>query len=248
VASLRELQQSFAASLRDPAAHCAVMPPGNLDIYRNNASITFRVALERTFPVVLRRVGEDYFRQLAFHYRARFPSRNGDLHWIGRDFPTFLAEHLESGDYAWLADLARLEWARAESGVAMELPSVEAARLADIVPEILGNLVFTLQPSLRLVSSAFPVFSVWHANQGAAGPPVDQSLGAERGFMRNRGESIEVSIAPPDLFSYLSATHSGATLAEAAAVAKVDSARLTEILALVFTSGLVTSFAVKAPP
>ena len=113
MASLREMQGAFAAALRDPSAACPVLPAGNLSIYRNNTAISFRSALESSFPVVRRRVGDDYFRQLSAQYRARFPSRSGDLHWIGRDFSAFLLEHLHGSEYAWLADLARLEWSRA---------------------------------------------------------------------------------------------------------------------------------------
>src|SRR6478735_3703300 len=69
MASLRELQSTFAAAMRDPAVACAVVPQANLAIYRNNSAQTFRVALEGTFPVVLKRVGADYFRQLAARYR-----------------------------------------------------------------------------------------------------------------------------------------------------------------------------------
>ena len=100
MASLRELQASFAGALRDPARTCAVLPPANLAVYRNNASFTFRETLSRTFPVVHRRVGDDYFRQLAVAYRERHPSRSGDLHDFGREFAEFLGEHLESGEYA----------------------------------------------------------------------------------------------------------------------------------------------------
>src|SRR3954463_12982996 len=105
VASLRELQKSFAAALRDPAVTCAVVPPANLSIYRNNARINFHDALALTFPVTRRRVGEDYFRQLAAHYGEKFPSRSSDLHWAGKEFAGFLDAYLDP-DYAWLADLA----------------------------------------------------------------------------------------------------------------------------------------------
>src|SRR6478736_5531439 len=108
------MQRAFATALRDPSAQCAVLPAENLSVYRNNGSISFREAVESTFPVTRRRVGDDYFRQLSVQYRARFPSRSGDLHWIGRDFPAFLLEQLHGGDYAWLADLARLEWERTQ--------------------------------------------------------------------------------------------------------------------------------------
>ncbi len=123
MASLREVQESFAAALRNPAVDCAVLPPANLAIYRNNAHITWRETLERTYPVVRRRVGDDYFRQLCAHYRERFPSRSGDLHWYGRDFAGFLDSYLES-DYRWLGDLARLEWSRAECSVMEERKAI----------------------------------------------------------------------------------------------------------------------------
>ena len=50
MASLRELQRSFAAALRDPSVACAVLPPANLAIYRNNASGGFPRALTLSFP------------------------------------------------------------------------------------------------------------------------------------------------------------------------------------------------------
>ncbi len=50
MASLRELQHSFAAALRDPSVACAVLPPANLAIYRNNASGGFHTALDAHLP------------------------------------------------------------------------------------------------------------------------------------------------------------------------------------------------------
>jgi hypothetical protein len=244
VPSLRELQESFANALRDPAAACAVAPSANLDIYRNNSRSVFRSALEQIYPVVRRRVGDDYFRQLAFHYRAAFPSRSGDLHWAGRDFPGFLAAHLRGGDYEWLADLARLEWARCEASVAPERPAVGVESLAGFAPSELEHLVFVMQPSMRLISSPYPVFAVWQANQFENASPVDQSLGPEYGLVRNRDDMIEVETLAPDFYSFLAAVSSGATLGGAMSATDIDGERLTEILAVVFESSLVC--AVKA--
>src|SRR6185295_6331029 len=146
VASLRDVQREFAVALRDPSAACPVRPAGNFSIYRNNTAISFRTTLEGAFPVVRRRVGDDYFHQLSAQYRARFPSRSGDLHWIGRDFPAFLLEHLHGSDYVWLADLARLEWSREQASIARGEPSVVAEVLGRFTPTQLEHLVFTLQP------------------------------------------------------------------------------------------------------
>jgi hypothetical protein len=247
VASLRELQESFANALRDPAAVCAVTPTPNLDIYRNNTRSVFRAALEQIFPVVLKRVGDDYFHQLAFHFRAQFPSRSGDLHWVGRDFPGFLAVYLRDTDYEWLADLARLEWARSESSVSPETPAVGVEALADFAPHEFEYVTFGLQPSLRLVASEYPVFSVWQANQHENAPPMDQSIGPEHGMVRIRDNTVEVETLAPDLYTFLSALNSGATLGTAMSAADVDTTRLTEILAFLFSSFLVSSVTLQEP-
>jgi hypothetical protein len=240
VASLRELQRSFAATLRDPEATCAVRPAARLDIYRGNVRHNFRAALEIGFPVLRKRVGDDYFAQLAIYYQERFPSRSGDLHWAGRDFAEFLGAHLAGGDYAWLADLARLEWARQSAAVDAVATPLGAEALAAFAPEQLEHLAFVLQPSLRLVESPYPVFSVWLANQGEDAAPVDQSLGFECGMVLSRSDGVEVARLAPDLFSYLSALAAGAALGEAMSRAALDGPRLAQVLGQVFGSGLVT--------
>jgi len=241
MASLRDLQQSFAAALRDPDAACAVSPPANLAIYRNNARAAFSSALELTFPVVRRRVGDDYFRQLAMHYRDRSPSRSGDLHWAGRDFPTFLDEHLGDGDYAWLADLARIEWSRAECAVAVALPSLAATALARFAAQDFEHLVFGLQPALKLHSSSYPVVTIWLTNQGENAPPVDQSLGPESGMVLPRADGVEVRHIDERTFAFLAALQSGIPLGGAMARADLGVEALTGALEFIFGAGLVVS-------
>jgi hypothetical protein len=247
VASLRELQHSFAAALRDPSATCAVRPSANLAIYRNNAELQFRNALGISFPVLRRRVGDDYFRQLAFHYRKNFPSRSGDLHWVGRDFADFLAGHLRGGEYAWLADLAKLEWAREAASVAELQPAIGVDSLASFAPEELEHLRFRLQPALHLQASEFPVLSIWRANQVENAPPVDQSLGKEQWMIRPGVENVEMRRLDPALFSYLCALAAGASLGEAMATVGFDEPALLQALQFVFAESLVCEVARHGP-
>lgn len=249
MASLLELQQQFAAALRRPSgegAACALRPVANLDVYRHNASHQFRNALGISYPVVRRRVGEDYFRQLAHHYREKYPSRSGDLQWVGRDFPAFLDAHLADGDYAWLADLARLEWARELAGLAESLPALGAGTLAQFAADDLGQLNFALQPGLKLVTSPYPVFSVWLANQTEDAPPVDQSRGSEHVLILGRAESVEMRLLAPPLFSYLSALAGGRTLGEAVAAAGLDEAALLSALQFSFAEGVVCGVSLRS--
>jgi len=244
VASLRDLQASFAAALREDSAECAVTPRENLSIYRNNAAINFRTALGLSYPVLRRRVGDDYFRQLAVQYRERHPSRSGDLHWVGRDFAAFLAEHLQGTEYAWLADLARLEWSREQAAVAVTHTTVGAEVLSRFAPEQLEQLKFSLQPSLRLHASDFPIFTIWAANQVDNAPPVDQSLAGECGMVRARADGVEVRPLAPAVFSYLSALSAGAPLGEAVSVAGLDQHALVHALGFVFQEALVCGVAI----
>jgi hypothetical protein len=242
MASLLDQQRAFAAALRgtNPAAGDAdVRPVANLGVYRHNADWQFRNALGLSFPVVRRRVGDDYFRQLASEYRRRFPSRSGDLHWVGREFAGFLASYLAGSEYAWLADLAMLEWARELASVAETRPAVGAEALSGFAPEDLEDLVFTFQPSLQLGGSDFPVVSIWVANQIENAPPVDQSLGSEMYMVLARYEGVEISRLEPSLLSYLCALQAGATLGDAMSRSAMDEPALLAALHFMFSNALV---------
>ncbi|HUQ11627.1 MAG TPA: DNA-binding domain-containing protein [Steroidobacteraceae bacterium] len=242
MASLLDQQRAFAAALRDRdgmSTAAGVAPVVNLDVYRHNSDWQFRNALGLSFPVVRRRVGDDYFRELATEYRRRFPSRSGDLHWVGRDFAGFLAAHLEGSDYAWLADLATLEWARELASVAETRSAIGAEALAGFAPEDLEQLVFTFQPSLQLGASVFPVVSVWLANQVENAPPVSQSVGPEAYMVHVRHDSVETTMLEPPLHAYLSALKAGARLAEAMSTADLDEAALLAALQFMFSRGMV---------
>ena len=66
MASLPELQARFSAAVRgDPDALACEVSSGGVDaagrvsIYRSNSLAMFEGALERTYPVLRRRVGDD---------------------------------------------------------------------------------------------------------------------------------------------------------------------------------------------
>jgi hypothetical protein len=140
-ASLSDLQSRFAAALREagPQSEAAIRqladcivddglaPARRLQVYRNNARAMFAGALERTYPVLRRQVGDGQFAELAREYRTEHPSRSGDLHWVGEQFASWLAPQAAADDRAWLAELARLEWACEESLVAARLPPLAPA-------------------------------------------------------------------------------------------------------------------------
>lgn len=261
VPALAELQARFAAALGADLArsddHSAALaecivddglaPEARVQVYRNNVRATFEGALARTYPVLRRRVGVAYFAGLVEDYRRDHPSRSGDLHWTGRHFPEWMASRMTGTDYAWLADLAGLEWACEEALLAVRSPPASADGLARLAPEALANTTLGLQPGLRLVGSAFPVWSVWQANQpDSAGDAVDPSLGAQYVAVVPGDDGLVLHSLPVERFDFVRQLAAGRTLEQALDASRLPVELLGEALAWLFGSGLVTQ--VGAPP
>jgi hypothetical protein len=260
MASLRELQAGFAAALRGEApapagsdvgraaldlveeiAGGTFEPRERLQIYRNNSRAMFDGALERTYAVLLRRVGQDYFRQLARGYRARHPSRSGDLHWVGRHFPEYLAEHLAGSGYEWLAELAALEWACECALVAARAPTVGVDLLAGLEAEALASTCLRLQPSLHCVSAAVPVLDIWQANQpGGDGRPVDLARGGQSVLVSCGDAGLELREIDAATLEFIWQLQRGAPLAESLERSALPLDAVAGVLGLLFEAGLVT--------
>ncbi len=248
---LRALQAAFGRSVRSAGANEADLRVlagtedaaafgERVDVYRNNEWQTFLTALERTYAVTQRRVGADFFRQLAHEYRARHPSQHGDLHWIGEAFPAWLANRMAGTDYEWLADLARLEWACEESVAAAHREPAGLESLGRFDADVLPHLVLMLQSSLRLVASPFPIWSVWQANQHEdTASPVDLDAGAEHcvvACVADRVAAYRLDQADHQLLYHLC---DGKSLAEATDAAAADPDALGRLLAWLFDEKLV---------
>jgi hypothetical protein len=248
MASLRELQARFAAALHgrpaelaDEIASDGIDPAGRLQIYQNNARHMFEAALERTYPVLRQRVGDDYFRQLAHGYRGRYPSCSGDLHWVGRGFSAFVAETEADSGYAWLADLAALEWACEVALTAAWTTPLGVGSLAGIAEESIAGMTLTLQPSLLGVSSAFPVLDVWQANQpDAPGEAVDLARGGQDVLVTCGPDGLKLRAVARDAFEFIRALQRGAPLGEAVDRSGLRVDELPGVLAMLFQAGLVT--------
>lgn len=251
--ALLELQRSFAAGLRDAphdaeawAVNDGIQAAARLRVYRNNSRAIFAQALQLTYPVLERRVGHDYFRQLTHHFRNAHPSRTGDLHEVGRPFAAFLAAHLAATRYAWLAELAALEWAVADAGVAADSPSASAASLAKLAPELIEAVRFEFVPSLRRLAGSVPVLSVWRANQpDAEERVVDLGAGPEYVVVHRGSQGTEMRSVSRHEFVFIEALAAGATLGAALARSDMPLEHLAGVLHRLFTDQLVA--AVRPP-
>ncbi len=260
--SLAQTQARFARALRELHAGPAtddttllagirgdgIAPAARLGVYRNNARAIFMTALERGFPVVARRVGDGYFRRLADEYRQDQPSRSGDLHWIGAAFPSWLERRLAGTEYAWLADLARLEWACEEVLVAADAAAIGLDAVAAVAPGDLAALRLGLHPALRCVHSAYPVWSVWRENQpDGSGAPVDLGRGAEHVVVTRAGDRPFLHRRPEAEVRFVAALAGGQPLARSLELSDLPVEGLAHALAWLFQHGLVVTLDAGGP-
>ncbi len=238
--ALGALQGEFLESLfRDDE----VAP--RIAIYRRNVLAAHAGALEATYPVALRLVGEAFFREAARAFSRAVPSRAGDLHEFGGEFPAFLSGYPHAGALEYLPDVARLEWACHESALAADAAAFDFAALARVSPERSGAIRFALAPATRLVQSPHPIVSIWEANQPERDGTPRRETGAEHALVLRVAGEVRVERLAEGEWQLLAAFARGATLAQASACLDGDAPGFLDAgLARHVRDGVIASFAV----
>ena len=232
---LRELQSAFRAGILDDAPDRALALIGGdpataarrLALYRNNTLGSLATVLARSFPVVERLVGADFFRGTAHRFVAAAPPDRPQLLAYGAAFPAFLDSFEPARRLPYLGDVARLEWARQEAWFAGDAPPLTPSDLAAVPPERLATLVPAPHPSLRLVASDYPIHRIWRVNQPVHErvARVDLAAGGERVLIHRSGSTIIQETLSPGGFALAAAVVDAAPLgaaAEAALAAEPD--------------------------
>jgi hypothetical protein len=169
--ALRELQASFWNALVRPeeaappvldaiAPGGSLPPPERLGIYRHMYEARLVEALAADYPKLAQTLGDAAFGALARAYVRRHPSRHPSLRHLGAALPAFVAAAPPAGP-PFLADLARLEWARstvfdAPDEAIMTLDALRAVKVEDW-----PALVFTPSAALAVLVCDWPVHRLW---------------------------------------------------------------------------------------
>jgi hypothetical protein len=170
---LLDWQQQFAARLR--AAPLGVTPGDaeliggqahRFSVYRDNVVGSLVDAISQTFPVVQQLVGVQFFSAVAADFVRRQPPTAPRLSRYGAAFPAWLADLPQLRELSYVADVARLEWARVDAyfcGATTSVLAVETllSHPSDLLPE----LTFKPVASLRVVSAKTAMQSIWQAHQ-----------------------------------------------------------------------------------
>lgn len=221
-----EFHRTFAAALGDPSRPVppgVIAPGGRVDparfaVYRNNVAVGLSNALAARFPVVLKLVGEEFFRAMAQVYVAGHKPTSPLLMTYGDGLPAFVAGFPPAASVPYLADVARLEIAWSEAYHAAEAEPLRPADLVALVDGDLDEVVLAPHPATRLLASTWPVGSIWAA-QASEPPGTVDRWDAETALVTRPDAEVMVTVLPPEDAAFASALMGGASLAAAAETA-----------------------------
>src|SRR5262249_54251735 len=163
---LLEIQRAVNRCLieRDQEAVTPFLTDGStinrLDIYHNTIFSGLTKALCLTYPAVQRLVGADFFGGVAQLFIVRHPPRAACLNRYGGEFPNFLRDLPAAATVAYLADVARLEWAVHCAIHAPDIKPLELAALAAVNPVNQSRVSFIAPPFPPFLCVAAPVVLV----------------------------------------------------------------------------------------
>lgn len=254
--TLQSWQRRFAAQL--DAAETPADP--GMQVYHHNVRAQFRKALAMSFPVVVELLGAAAFNVLAERFRQRNPSRSGDLHPSGANFPAFLASEadtlvaaIKKSDRSLvgidLAELASLEWHWQCALIAADLVAIDVAALSSYRSEQWPSLRLQLQPSFSVLRWHTPVVSYWqsHRERTTSAMATTTTSGPEQAWIAGTPRGPILKTCNAATAEWLLALAAGANLATALeAVESAADIDITMTLQSLFRHGAVVSVDLRA--
>ncbi|MDE2082781.1 MAG: putative DNA-binding domain-containing protein [Burkholderiales bacterium] len=247
-------QGAFADALLDPArpgprglrAWNGSDPTVRLGVHRNNVVSSLIDALADTFPVTQELVGVEFFRAMAARFVRQAPPRSRILaHYGGGGFAGFIEGFEPARPLPYLADMARLEFARVRAYHAADAEPVAAEVVGRALgcDERIGELRLVGAPSLAAVDSGHPVVSLWAAHQGdgdLAAIDVDQP---EAALVLRPALDVLVLKCPAGAATFVVALQDGLALGDAAerAAARAPAFDLAASLSLLLAHGALAA-------
>jgi hypothetical protein len=247
MSNLAQIQTAFATALINPGARQPAAVRGSerrFAVYRNNVAMGLLSALSTRYPVVKRLVGDEFFHEMARQYTAAEPPRSPIMLYYGDTFPAFIAAFEPAQPIPYLAAIARIEMARGLAYYAADAEPVRADAFASISPGALAGLRVVLHPSVAIISSLYPIHSIWKVNQNRAPVTPVSPWAPEAVLVARPANTVQVYRLAPGQAPFLRALAEGGLFSEAveAAMAEAKEFDMTESLVFLIGARIVVGF------
>jgi len=134
-----------------------------LDVYANMYFYRLRDCLAEDYPKAAAVTGGARFHNLVTDYLLAHPSSFWTLRNVGGALAEFVAAHPISEEFPFLADLARLEWARIEVFDEEDAAAMTRERLTAMGAHKVQERKLRLVPAVRLLELSHNVAPAWLA-------------------------------------------------------------------------------------
>lgn len=186
-------QTAFRTALldpRNPPPEGLLNPDGlpvekRFAIYRNNVAHGLSEALLAGFPVLVKLLGEAFFREMAKVYLRIHPPKSPLMMHYGAALPEFLESFPGTLHLKYLPDVARLELALRRAYHAKDAPVLKAQQLTDLDQPSLMAARLVMSPACEVLSTKWPAKAIWDYNMSEGPQPKsgqEDILIARRGF------------------------------------------------------------------
>lgn len=239
-----DVQAAFDAGIRGGGTPSGLTAPGDVgrrfDVYRNNVAHSLREALSSRFPVIERIVGQDFFSAMAQRFVLAHPPTNPVLLLYGARFPDFIHDFRQVAHLPYLADVARLEWNRGEAYHAADADPVLPGNFAQLAGPNPEAAVLSLHPSVRVLSSRFPIVDLWQAHQ-PQGQPRAVRFSPQAAISFRSGSDVPVCALSAAEANFATAIGNGVPMGRALESATNCDARFDpgRVLGLLLGKGLI---------
>lgn len=256
--SLYELQKRFMAALFDAKApgptawveRNGLSAEARLRIYRRSGKEIHAAALRTSYPAVLALVGKEWFDQTAAGYRSAYPPDSGNLQQFGSCLGDYLETLPACRDLPYLPDVARLEWLRQQTILAVEPGPIAAEALIEGLKNADDAARIALHPSVHWLGSRHRILTIW----GFAMQPSSEQLKldgvGENVVLWREGDAVAMAAPDPASFACITALALGRPLRDACADATAldTSFDLALCIGSLLQHGLMTGIRTVAAP
>ncbi len=163
-----------------------------IGLYRGNVHANRHGALASAYPVLHKIVGDAYFDALARAYAHVPPSRSGDLNGFGDSLPAFVEDYERDPRFAYLGDVARLEWALHRAHYAADAPVFSAQAWIEFGSERLLDACMQVHPACAVIASPHAIVDIWTAHQPGGAFPARIDVTTHALIVRQRWQAAVI--------------------------------------------------------
>jgi Putative DNA-binding domain len=199
-----------------PPARAATGREADLTVTASSKTAVDAVALlVKRFPVVRRLVGEESFRLMARRYMFSTLARASIRLDYGDTFPQFLRTQGTAVSLEYVADIAELEMVRGKARRSADARPLGLQAVASLRMGQFKELCAVLHPSMFLVSSRFPIVTIWENNRCDGEPRMIERWAAESALVARPHLEVEVRRLPRGGRAFIGALSRGQTMSSA---------------------------------